>query len=281
VGQGVGVRRTLHRRLVGLMLVAALIGAAGCSRETSPEPPEPFGDFAVGQFGGVAGLQEVLRVRADGNAVLIAREPASGRFTEEEMARLRTLLTSEQFRQEAARELEWKRKPRKIECSDQIITEVSMGSLSLSRSGPCGQEDLPDAPAFNEILTIVGPARRGDFAGPVEGSEPRLVPVRLERLTTSSRSGYVITTDGRGAGSIELDGAASRSNALTAAERDTARLLIPELISGPITLCQSTEHYRVRIEGDTPVSASDCEFRRRYPEFRALVKVMETAFGVS
>ena len=200
MGHGVGVRRTLHRRLVGLMLVAALIGTAGCSPETSPEPPEPFGEFAVGQFGGVAGLQEILRVRADGNAVLISREPASGRFTEEEMGRLRRLLTSEQFRQEVARELEWKRKPRKIECSDQIITEVSMGALSLSRSGPCGKEDLPDAPAFNEILTIVGPARRGDFAGPVDGSEPRLVPVRLERLATSSRPGYLIIIDRRGEG---------------------------------------------------------------------------------
>ena len=146
MGHGVGVRRTLHRRLAGLLLVAALVGAAGCTPETSSEPPEPFGDFAVGQFGGVAGLQEILRVRADGNAVLIAREPASGRLTAEEMGRLRTLLTSEQFRQEVARELEWKRKPRKIECSDQIITEVSMGSLSLSRSGPCGKEDLPVGP---------------------------------------------------------------------------------------------------------------------------------------
>ena len=68
---------------------------------------------------------------------------------------------------------------------------------------------------------------------------------------------------------------------LPPADRDTVRLLIPELISGPITPCQSTEYYRVRIEGATPVSASDCEFRRRYPEFRALVKVLETAFGVS
>lgn len=275
------MRRTLHRRLAGLMLVAALIGAAGCTPETSPEPPEPFGDFAVGQFGGVAGLQEILRVRADGNAVLVAREPASGRFTEQEMGRLRTLLTSEQFRQEVARELEWKRKPRKIECSDQIITEVSMGALSLSRSGPCGKEDLPDAPAFNEILTIVGPARRGDFAGPVAASEPRLVPVRLERLATSSRPGYLITIDRQGVGSITTDGGAVRRGALAPADRDTVRLLIPELISGPITPCQSTEYYRVRIESGTPLSAADCEFRRRYPEFRALVKVLETAFGVS
>jgi len=271
----------LPRRLAGLMLVAALIGAAGCSREPSAGPPEPFGDFAVGQFGGVAGLQEILRVRADGNAVLIAREPASGRFTQEEMGRLRTLLTSEEFRLEVARELEGKRKPRKVECSDQIITEVSMGSLSLSRSGPCGKEDLPDAPVFDEILTIVGPARRGDFAGPVDGSEPRLVPIRLERLATASRSGYLITIDRRGAGSITTEGAAARRAEVGPADRDTLRLLLPPLTSAPITPCQSTEYYRVRIESATPVSASDCEFRRSNPEFRALVTVVETAFGVS
>ena len=140
-----------------------------------------------------------------------------------------------------------------------------MGSLSLSRSGPCGKEDLPDAPAFNEILTIVGPARRGDFAGPVDASEPRLVPIRLERLATSSRAGYLITTDRRGDGSITMEGATVRRGALPPADRDTVRLLIPELTSGPITPCQSTEYYRVRIEGATPVSASDCGFRRRYP----------------
>jgi len=280
MGHGVGVRRTLPRRLAGLMLVAALLASAGCTPEASSEPPEPFGDFAVGQFGGVAGLQEILRVHADGNALLIAREPASGRLSAEDMDRLRTLLTSEQFRQEVALELEWKRKPRKIECSDQIITEVSMGSLSLSRSGPCGKEDLPDAPAFNEILTIVGPARRGDFAGPVDGSEPRLVPIRLERLTTSSRPGYLITIDRPGEGSIKLEGAAARRGALASADQDTLRLLIPELTSGPITPCQSTEYYRIRIEGAPPVDAADCEFRRRYPEFRAMVQVLETAFGV-
>ena len=156
-----------------------------------------------------------------------------------------------------------------------------MGALSLSRSGPCGKEDLPDAPAFNEILTIVGPARRGDFANPVDSSGPPLVPIRLERLATSSRAGYLITTDRRGDGSITMEGASMRAGELPPADRDTVRLLIPELISGPITPCQSTEYYRVRIEGATPVSASDCEFRRRYPEFRALVKVLETAFGVS
>ena len=76
------MKRTQHRRLAGLVLVDALLGAAWCSPKTPPEPSEPFGDFADGQFGGVAGLQEILRVRADGNAVLISREPASGRFTE-------------------------------------------------------------------------------------------------------------------------------------------------------------------------------------------------------
>ena len=276
------MRRTLHRRLAGLMLVAALVAPAGCTPETSPEPPEPFGDFAVGQFGGVAGLQEILRVRADGNAVLIAREPASGRLGAEEMGRLRTLLTSEQFRQEVARELEWKRKPRKIECSDQIITEVSMGALSLSRSGPCGKEDLPSAPAFNEILTIVGPARRGEFAGPVDGSEPRLVPVRLERLTTSSRPGYLITIDRRGRRIDQLEGAASRSrrvgaggpgHAASADSPADQRSDHPVPIDGVLPGPDRGRHAGVRSR--IANSAGDI------PEFRALVKVLETAFGVS
>ena len=85
--------------------------------------------------------------------------------------------------EEVARELEWKRKPRKIECSDQIITEVSMGSLSLSRSGPCGQEDLPDAPALPgvpmpalpEVPSAPGlPAVPGAPALPIDGPVPGL-----------------------------------------------------------------------------------------------------------
>ncbi len=114
--------------------------------------------------------------------MLISREPAAGRLADSDLARLRELLTSEQFRLEVAREAA--RKPQDpMRCSDQIITEVRMGSLALSRSGPCGAEDLPPAPAFAEILSLVAPARQGVFAAPVGDADPRLVPVRLERLS--------------------------------------------------------------------------------------------------
>ena len=267
------------QRAVGILVVALLLAPAGCSPDPPPAPAEPFGEFAVGEFGGIDGRQNILRVRPDGTALLISRQPAAGRLSGEAMGRLRTLLTSEQFRQEVAREAEWNAKPKKWVCSDQIITEVSMGALSLSRSGPCGEEDLPPAPAFAEILTIVGSARRGEFAGPVGADQPRLVPVRLERLDVTSEPGYVIMVDSLGRGSIRVPGQAARMGALVPGERDVLRLLIPQLTSSPVTPCQSTERYRLRVDGPVPVSGSDCQFRGRYPEFRAMVTVLESSFG--
>ena len=51
-------------------MFVVLLLAPGCSigaRLTPPTeslpPPEPFGDFAVGEFGGVDGRQNILRVR--------------------------------------------------------------------------------------------------------------------------------------------------------------------------------------------------------------------------
>ncbi len=270
--------RALIQRAVGILVVAMLLVAGGCSPDPPPVPAEPFGEFAVGEFGGVDGRQNILRVRPDGNALLISRQPAAGRLSGEAMGRLRTLLTSEQFRQEVAREAEWNAKPKTWVCSDQIITEVRMGALSMSRSGPCGGEDLPPAPAFTEILTIVGSARRGDFAGPVDADQPRLVPVRLERLDGTGEPGYVIVVDSLGRGSIRVPGQAARTGALEPGERDILRLLIPQLTSSPVTPCQSTEHYRLRVDGPVPVSGSDCQFHGRYPEFRALVTVLESSF---
>ena len=148
-------------------MACALIGfvlAAGCSGNPPPAALVPFGDFAVGEFGGVDGRENILRVRKDGVALLIAGSPAAGRLSDSDLARLRTLLTSEQFRSEVAREAALPK--REQTCSDQIITEITMGSLSMSRTGPCGADDLPPAPAFAEILSIVAPARDGQFASP-------------------------------------------------------------------------------------------------------------------
>ena len=65
------------RRRVALLMTAAALAVAGCSLiGPSAVPSEPFGDFSVGEFGGIDGRQNVLYVRADGVALLISRMPA-------------------------------------------------------------------------------------------------------------------------------------------------------------------------------------------------------------
>ena len=87
-----------------MLATAALLSAAGCSLVgPTAAPAEPFGDFVVGEFGGIDGRQNILHVRADGVALLISRAPAAGRLSDQKLSRLQTLLTSEQFREEVAR----------------------------------------------------------------------------------------------------------------------------------------------------------------------------------
>jgi hypothetical protein len=171
----------LHRG-VGVLIAAAALTVAGCSL-SSPlaTPSEPFSDFTVGEFGGIDGRQNIVHVRADGVALLVSGVPAAGRLSDQKLSRLRTLLTSEEFGKEVANEAQ--RTPRTTEqvCSDLIAHEVTMGNLSMSRTEPCGEESRP-APAFDEIVSIVAPAMRGNFDGPVESAEPRLFPVRVERI---------------------------------------------------------------------------------------------------
>ena len=134
------------RRALAIMGAAVLLVITGCSL-TGPGavPSEPFGDFVVGEFGGIDGRQNILYVRADGVALLVSRQPASGRLSDQTLGRLRSLLTSPQFQQEVAEAQRKERAPVPV-CADQITTEVTMGGLSMSRSDPCG--DKPEQNAF-------------------------------------------------------------------------------------------------------------------------------------
>ena len=90
-------------------------------------------------------------------------------------------------------------------CADQITTEVTMGNLSMSRSDPCQEESEP-TPAFDEIVSLVAPALRGNFDGPVDSTEPRLFPLRLERIQAHDQPAYTITVDAAGRAMITVSG---------------------------------------------------------------------------
>ena len=146
---------------MAMVMALAVLSVAGCSL-LGPwaAPSEPFGDFSLGEFGGIDGRQNIVYVRADGVALLVSRMPAAGRLSGHDLSRLKTLLTSRQFRQEVKGEVERKAKSPAPVCADQITTEVTMGSLWMSRTAPCGTEAAP-TPAFDEIVSILTPAMRG------------------------------------------------------------------------------------------------------------------------
>jgi hypothetical protein len=279
------VRAGRLRRAIGILVAAALLSVAGCSPiGTSAAPSEEFGDFSVGEFGGIDGRQNIVYVRSDGVALVISRMPAAGRLSDQEMSRLKTLLTSKEFRQEVRREAERKAKSPAPVCSDQITTEVTMGRLWMSRTGPCGTEAFP-APAFEEIMSIVAPAMDGNFDGPVDTAEPPLRPMLLERLQVQDQPAYRIKTDAAGRVMITTAGRKSELHDLSIQQRDTVRLLLARLIETPVVPCTSTAHYQLHIDtalntSGPAISGPDCAFPQRQPEFHALTVLLENAFGL-
>jgi len=70
-----------------VLATAALLTVAECSLVgPTAAPVEPFGDFTVGESGGIDGRQNILHVRADGVALLISRAPASGRLSDQQLS---------------------------------------------------------------------------------------------------------------------------------------------------------------------------------------------------
>jgi hypothetical protein len=269
------------RRALAIIGAAVLLMITGCSLNgATPVPPEPFSDFVVTESGGIDGRQNIVYVSADGVALRVSRQPASGRLSDQSLSRLRNLLTSAQFRKEVARDVQRKQRPPVPYCSDQITTEVTMGSLSITRSDPCREKSEP-TPAFDEILSIVALALQGHFDGPVDTAEPRLFPLRLERIQHQDQPAYVITIDAAARAKIMISGRTSEWHALSVQQRDTVRLLVARVIEKPVEPCTSQPaSYQLQVEKEPAVAGPDCGFPQRQPEFRALTVLLENAFGV-
>jgi hypothetical protein len=154
-----------------------------------------------------------------------------------------------------------------------------MGSLSMSRTEPCSKKSEP-TPAFDEIRSIVAPAMQGNFDGSVDTTEPRLLPMRLERLQVRDQPSYTIRIDGAGRAMITVSGRASELHELSIQQRDTVRLLQARIIDEPVAPCTSTAYYQLHVDSEPAVSGPDCGFPQRQTEFRALTVLLETAFGV-
>lgn len=278
---------TARRLRLGIevFLAAVFLTISGCSLTgPSASPAEPFGDFSVGEFGGIDGRQNILYVSAEGSALTISPMPAAGRLSDQDLSRLQRLLTSSEFRQEVAREAERKAKSPAPICADQITTEVTMGSVWMSRTEPCGTEASP-APAFDEIVSIVTPSMQGDFDGPVETAEPGLRAMRLERSRLNDQPAYTIKSDATGRAMIRIAGRTSEWHDPSIQQRDTVRLLQARLSETAVVPCTSPARYQLYIDSGSKdsapkISGPDCGFPQRQPEFHALTRLLENTFGV-
>jgi hypothetical protein len=268
------------RRVLAVIGAAVLLVLTGCGLvDHVAVPSEPFGDFAVGEFGGIDGRQNIVYVRADGVALLVSRQPAAGRLSGQTLSRLRTLLTSDQFRQEVAADAQRKKRAAVPVCSDQITIEVTIGDLSMSRSDPCREKSEP-TPAFDEITGILAPALRGDFDGPADTAKPQLFPTLLERIQLQDRPAYVIKINAAGRAKIMISGQTSEWHSLSVQQRDTVRLLVARVIEEPVSPCTSQAYYRLQVDKEPTAEGPDCGFPERQLEFRALTALLENAFGV-
>lgn len=142
--------------------------AAGRRLHPYPALAEPFGEFTVTQQGGVGGIYNPLLVRPDGIALLMSRHPVSGSIPTADLERLQVLLTSEQFRSEAAANA--KKAPQQG-CADDITWNVTMGALTVGSGGRCSGNS-PATPATHAISRLLADEVGGTFAADVPAGRP-------------------------------------------------------------------------------------------------------------
>jgi hypothetical protein len=121
---------------------------------------------------------------------------------------------------------------------------------------------------------------RGNFDGSVDSAEPRLLPMRLQRLQLQDQPAYTIKVDASARAMITIAGRQSELHELTIQQRDTVRLLLARVIEKPVVPCTTTANYWLHVDKELPISGPDCGFPQRQLEFRALTVLLETAFGV-
>ncbi|HEY5821814.1 MAG TPA: twin-arginine translocation signal domain-containing protein [Propionibacteriaceae bacterium] len=252
----------------GALGAATLIGAgAGCAEVADPVA---FTALDVTESGGVDGRRNVLSVQTDGTAVLLGRQVAAGQLPAADLARLRTLLESEQFRREATAE---PGKPSKYSCTDMVYLTVTMGPLSVSRSGTCGGDREKPAPAYGEIVSLLSQPRRGIFPDPVGNLEPRLQPLTLERTETGNAGGYRIAVRADGSGSVRRTGG-QVDRRLDRPAADALRLLQARLLAAAPQPCAPRGAYQLSV-GGTAVCGSLTGL-----EFRSIIVLLEDVFSL-
>lgn len=262
----------MPRVRVGAALVAAVaLLFIGCTPR--PAPAVPFSEFTVSESGGIDGRHRPLLVRPDGVALLMSNDPASGSIQADDLARLRVLLTSVEFRQEAAAD---GRRDERQRCADDIVWTVTMGALSVEE-GDCSGDDGP-TPATDEIIRILSDEVRGEFILGVPAGEPDLVPATLDRQASQYYPRATLRSTAAGDVTLRSDTGVEQTRRLVPEDRDTLRLLLDRQASRPAHECRHPGPYRLLIGGATAATVTSCVGEPTPPELRATIAVLENLF---
>jgi hypothetical protein len=273
IGQAGGVQRRLALPAVVIATVLAW-GVAACSILPSQPGSTTDQPFTVSEAGGVDGRTNTLLVRPDGVAVLMSRRPAAGQLQPATLDRVRTLLASDDLREEAATAS----RERVPVCPDSLSVTLTIGDLTMTETGSCRGVTQAPSPAFDEIVRLLTPALSGRFDGPVVGDQPHLVPVRIEGRPLGQQQESVFAVDAEGQARRTTPGGPDDVRRLTADDRDVLRLLLERLQAGRIEPCVGSSRYLVTITGRTEVAAPDCGFADHQAEVRAVVALIENRF---
>jgi hypothetical protein len=204
----------------------------------------------------------------------MSNEPASGSIPAADLQRLRVLLTSEQFRREAAADPD---RGDRHQCADDIVWTVTMGALTADDGGHCSGDDAA-TPATDEIIGLLADEVGGTFAAGVPAGPPDLVPVILERHATQYYPAATFRSTATGEVTMQPAQGAHQKRQLDAADRDTLRLLLDRQVDRPVNSCQHPGPYRLLIGGARAVTVTYCLGEDSPRELLATIAVLENPF---
>lgn len=248
-----------------LLVLAGIALTAGCtiqavptstedqpvSVDASTAPSVPSTGFTLSRTGGVAGVQDVLRVDPDGTAVYVGHEVAVGMLSSGTMHTLDGVLTSADLWAEGDFPVIGGQM-----CNDVFTLTLQMGDLTVSRED-CG--DDREMPLFRSVLELLGPAMSGEFESPLPAT-PALQAVTL------TRTGHEYNNDG--AVAIAADGSAVVTTETpvdiavvpSPEQLDAVRLLsarVDPASPGPDD-CTTAGSYELTIGAQPPVTLNAC-----------------------
>lgn len=204
----------------------------------------------------------------------MSNDPASGSVAGADLERLRALLTSEQFRIEAAANSQ---KVPDQGCADDITWSVTTGGLTVGTGGRCSGNDAP-TPATTEIIGLLADEVDGNFAADVPAGPPNLVRFTIGRQATQYYPAATFSSTAFGKITMRKADAPVQTRNLTVTQRSTLRLLLDRQTTIPAKACGRDGPYRLRIGGSRGTTVTNCVGEATSRELLATIALVENSF---